>query len=186
MAKNFFVKQIQEGSLIFNNPFGVEIFGDLEDLYKLSYEYRVYENGNLIYKSEIIKEKTFYFNPKEYKTYKLSVNIYENNKRISYIYSPILDFIEDFVSIKETELIKDGENLIVKIDSNLDLPKEYYAYYLKKDGVPIEKIFYIKEKQYIFKISGPGKYSVRVFARLIKNNGKEDKVILDTNTIYEN
>ncbi len=173
--------QEKEGSILFKKPFYIAIEHDYDE--KFSYEFSIYMNNKLKLHSERSFLNQFNFLVTEYANYTANINIYKDNKIISSINSPVLDLIEDFVSINKVELIKENNNLIARIESNLNLSKEYYAYYLIKEGVAIEKVFYTKNKEHTFKNLPSGEYYVRVFTRLIKNCGYEDKVILSTNTI---
>lgn len=185
MIYEFSIKQINEGSIIFNKDFGVEVFGCDKNC-NFEFSYKVYSNGTML-KSQRSKERSFFFKPYDinnYVNYIVVVDIYDGDKKVKEIKSPILDYIEDFVSVKKVKLEKVNDKLVASVESNLNIEKETYAYYLDRDeDDALVTIWYNKSKTHIFDILGPGNYSVRVFVKIIKNSGEEDMVIKRTNTV---
>lgn len=185
MVHEFSIKQIKEGSIIFNKTFGIEVLG-CEDNNLIKFIYKVYSDGKIIESKESVENK-FFFYPydfNKYINYEVVVEIYINGMKTIEIKSPILDYIEDFVSVKKVKLEIINNKLVASVESNLNIEKEMYAYYLDRgDDDALVTIWYKKSKTHTFDILGPGNYSVRVFTKIIKNNGKEDMIIKRTNTI---
>lgn len=183
----FAIKQIQEGSIIFNKEFGVEICGN-EGNSNYEFIFKIYCNDELVEEyTKKTKTNKFYFSPickDDYKSYKVCAQIYVNENKIDELYTNTLDYIEDFISIKEVKLELKENKLIAKVESNLNLQKEEYAYYLDKDNSDAISItWYSKESEHVFPLFGKGNYSVRVFCRIVKNNGYTDSKIIRTNTV---
>lgn len=174
-------KQIAEGSLILGKPMEVAI--EMEDGNQYEYHFKIYENNILRETSNRTKASKYHFYPDQYISYVAEVDIYEKDRIIHTLKGLKLDFMEDFVLIKDTWIAYEKEEIVVKVATELNLEKEYYAYYLKKNQVVIEKKFYSKEREWHFKPQGSGNYCVQVFVRHIKNNGIEDKVITHTEHI---
>lgn len=181
MGEKFALKQISEGSLLFNQAFGVDISWLSRQHYK--FIYKMYEDGILQETTQLTPSNIYYYKPKKYGIYKIIVEVYEEDKKIETLIIPILDFHEDFVLIKETSIQYENGEIFVEARTELNLPKEYYAFYLKRNNNVVEKIFYTKQPWWRFRIEEIGEYSVQVFVRLIKNSGVEDKVITHTETI---
>ncbi|MGL4345855.1 MAG: hypothetical protein ACRCTE_11705 [Cellulosilyticaceae bacterium] len=147
------------------------------------YIFKVYENNKMIEQSQMLQAMVYYFKPLHYAAYTISVDIYQGNNKVHTAQSSILDFVEDFVLIKGVTLEEVQEELVVKVQTELNLPKEYYAYYLKRNGVVVERVYYTQNPTWRFKMTENGEYCVQVFVRLIKNNGVEDKVITHTHKV---
>ncbi|MGL4738259.1 MAG: hypothetical protein ACRCW2_12485 [Cellulosilyticaceae bacterium] len=178
MGASYGIMQMREGSLILNRHMGVSVTG--EQVMQEQYIFRVHENNQIIEQSQMTSNRVYYFTPMHYGVYTISVDIYNGKNKVHTAQTGILDFVEDFVLIKETALEKKQDELIVHVETALQLPKEYYAYYLKRDGVVVERIYYTRNPSWHFKIKESGEYCVQVFVRLIKNTGIEDKVITHT------
>lgn len=175
------IVQIQEGSRVFEKDFGVEV--KCSTLKNYTYRFHIYRNGVVEEVKEMQPENTCFFMPKAYGDYRIMVEVFEEGKKILFKSSGILDFIEDLIKCNDVRLMRQNNELIVQVDSELELTKEYYAYYLQKDGDVIAKQMYTKENPYHFKVEEPGEYKVKVYMRLIKNSLEKHQVVMESNTI---
>ncbi|CEK29593.1 hypothetical protein JGS6364_02391 [[Clostridium] sordellii] len=180
MNKDLNILQILQGSLFFNKPFTVSILPKNKNY---TYQYIVYKKGSILSTSSISSNSTFSFYPNEYSNFKISALVFKDSVHIATLDSNILDFIEDFVYIDSLDVIKTNSDITIKALCPIKPHKQHFAYYLKKDNIVIEKIWYKQSNTHTFYNLSPGLYSIVVYSRLIKNNNYEDLVILETEKI---
>ncbi|MGL5676126.1 MAG: hypothetical protein ACRDDX_06920 [Cellulosilyticaceae bacterium] len=181
MEQTLQLVQNWEGSLIVDRAMGIAVVGGNQSKY--SYIFKIFEGNTLQIKTSITQNPQYYFKPTSYATYTVEAEIYERGKLIKELKGLTLDFIEDFAAIKQTAFVQEGQELVVRVETEFGLPKETFAYYLKKDNEMIEKTSYTANPWWRFKIRGEGSYSVQVFVRFIKNSGIGDLVSTNTKEI---
>ncbi|AUN14735.1 Uncharacterised protein [[Clostridium] sordellii] len=180
MNKDLNILQVSQGSLIFSKPFTVSILPENKNF---TYQYIVYKNDCILSTSQTSLNSTFSFYPEEYSNFKISALVFKDSIHIATLDSNSLDFIEDFVYIDKLDIVKTNSDITINVLCSISPIKQHFAYYLKKDNIAIEKIWYKKSNTHTFYNLSPGSYSIVVYSRLIKNNNYEDLVILETEKI---
>ncbi len=142
----------------------------------LEYAYYLYRNGEVIQKVVYGKENSCQFKLDSKGLYKVCCFVCDEFENRVLAFSEVINTYE--LSIANAILTYDDGKLLAKVVLENNIYATSFSFYLFRNGVVLEKIFYRTENEYAFKIQAEGEYQVLCFA-----HNDEKKASLYTNKV---